>query len=197
MLPIASQKILKLVEMCKELSNFSQWVLGKRKHCNKKQGVPVEFLVLFVLSYLGRGWTIYNFQESVFINQEIICLFLLKFIEFRSTTLYDKYVVQPATTDNLNDCNHEFKLVYLLGCIGSTDGTHILIQRCIYLIWKLHLGYKLTRTVRTYNLTVNHCRRILSSTSGHHAMFTDKTLIRFDRFVNAVNNGCFDDEFEF
>ena len=32
---------------------------------------------------------------------------------------------------------------------------------------------------------------------GHPARFTDKTLIRFDRFVTALQDGCFDDDFEF
>ena len=59
------------------------------------------------------------------------------------------------------------------------------------------MGFKLSHTARTYNLTVNHWRRILSTTTGHPASFNDKTLITFDEFVNSLNNGMYDDEYEF
>ena len=59
------------------------------------------------------------------------------------------------------------------------------------------MGYKDAHTARTYNLTSNHRRRILSSTKGHPARFNDKTLIQFDDFVNSVKDGCYDDKYEF
>ena len=55
----------------------------------------------------------------------------------------------------------------------------------------------MNHTARTFNLTVNHRRRILSSTSGHPARFNDKTLIMYDRFVMKLKDGKFDKDFEF
>ena len=43
-----------------------------------------------------------------------------------------------------------------------------------------HIGFKMLHTAQTYNITVNHWRRILSTTSGHSARWNDKTLILFD-----------------
>ena len=157
----------------------------------------MDLLVLCVLRYLGAGWCLCDLREAVVINHETIRTFILKFVEFGSTTLYDRFVVEPRDTDELNDCNKEFILAGLPGCIGSTDATHVIMERCIYALRQLHLGYKKEHTSRTYNLTVNHRRRILSTTSGHPARFNDKTLIRFDRFVNALRDGCFDDDFHF
>lgn len=44
---------------------------------------------------------------------------------------------------------------------------------------------------------MNHCCKILSTTTGHPAQFTDKTLIRYNRFINGLKDGCFDKNFEF
>ena len=47
----------------------------------------------------------------------------------------------------------------------------------------------MNKTARTFNVTVNHRRRILSSTKGHPCTWNDKTLIGFDDFVSGLNDG--------
>ena len=191
------ENYIELVDMCKDSPAFSQWADSDTKQCNSKQGASIDLLVLCVLRYLGRGWRICDLNENVVINKETIRQFISKFIEFGSTVLFQKYVVEPTTIDKLNDCNREFMLAGLPGCIGSTDATHVITERCIYALRQLHLGYKKEHTARTYNLTVNHHHRILSTTLGHPARFTDKTLIRYDRFVTSLKDGCFDGDFTF
>lgn len=71
------------------------------------------------------------------------------------------------------------------------------MEVCAYRLRRLHRGYKLKHTVRTYNLTVNHQRRILSTTKGHPATFNDKTLITYDEFVKTLKDSKYDDKFEF
>ena len=71
------------------------------------------------------------------------------------------------------------------------------MEKCAYRLRQLHMGYKLSHTARTYNLTVNHRQRILSSTEGHPARYNDKTLILFDRFMNKIRRGEYNKNFEF
>ena len=59
----------------------------------------------------------------------------------------------------------------------------------LYRYRQAHIGFKMSHTARTYNLTVNHRRFILCSTKGHPARWNDKTLILFDEFVNAIHDG--------
>ena len=59
----------------------------------------------------------------------------------------------------------------------------------------MHIGYKLKFTARTYNLTVNHRRRILGTTKGHPARFNDKVLITFDEFVKLLKDGMYNNEY--
>ena len=57
----------------------------------------------------------------------------------------------------------------------------------------MNLGYKLAHTARTYNMTVNHRRRILNTTKGHPARCNDKTLVLFNDLINQLHDGKFDD----
>ena len=147
---------LELVDMCQKSPILEQWVDGSCKRYNAKQGASIELLVLCVLRYLGRAWSICDLSENVVINKETIRLFINKFVEFGSTELFQRFVVEPEDLDQLFDCNKEFALAGLPGCIGSTDATHVVTERCIYALRQLHLGYKKEHTARTYNLTVNH-----------------------------------------
>jgi hypothetical protein len=51
--------------------------------------------------------------------------------------------------------------------------------------------------MRTYNLTCNHRRQILHTTSGHPGRWNDKTLIRFDTFISELRDGGLDDKMDF
>ena len=177
---------LDLVEQCDTSPFFEQWWTDKRHKYNKKEPVPLKLLVLLVLRFLGCGWTLDDLEEVTMINAETLRLFLHKFLEYGSTTLYKKYVTQPLSTDELHNCAHEFAQAGLPGAIGSTDATHIVIEKCFYRLRQLHMGYKLKHSACTYNLTVNHWRRILSSTKGHPASFNDKTLITYDDFCMGI-----------
>ena len=153
-LPYSS--FLDLVNLCSESKMFSQWSrVGFTKYY-KKYGAPLELLVLCVLCYLGCGFTVDDLYEETTISEETIRKFIHRFILYGSTTLYHCYVVKPSTSEDLADYNLEFKMAGLPGCIGSTDATHIVMERCAYRLRQLHMGYKLSHTARTYNLTVNH-----------------------------------------
>ena len=89
-------------------------------------------LVLSVLHFLGCGWTLDDLEEVTMINPETLCLFLHKFLEYGSTTMYNKYVTQPLSTDELHNCAHKFAQAGLPGALGSTDATHIVIKKCFY-----------------------------------------------------------------
>ena len=189
---------MEIVGLCRENELLSTWAESGATHrFSGKKVYPMELLVLCALRYLGRSWTIDDLVESTAMNYETIRQFIHKFIEFGSTVLYDKYVTLPLTTESLKDCEAEFLMAGFPGCVGSTDASHIVMEKCSYRLRQLHLGYKLAHTARTYNLSVNHRRKILSSTSGHPARFNDKTLAIFDTFLMKLKNGFFTDKYKF
>ena len=50
---------------------------------------------------------------------------------------------------------------------------------------------------RTYNVTVDHSRRILGSTTGHPGTWNDKTLVLFDDLICNVHHGKLYEDYEF
>ena len=83
------------------------------------------------------------------------------------------------------------------GYIGSTNATHVIIERFLFRLRQLNLGYKLAYTARTYNMTVNHRNRILSTTKRCHLRFNDKTHVLYDDFVQATYNNLYSDKLTF
>ena len=187
---------LDLADQCKNSGCFEQWS-GTHHHYNKKRVTPLKLLLLCALRYLGRGWTFDDLYEATAINATTIRKFVYEFIKFGSTVLYNTYVCDPITSDDIMDCETEYKMAGFPGCVGSTDATHIMMEVCSYRLRQLHLGYKLAHTARTYNITVNHRRQILSTTKGHPSRFNDKTLVLYDDFVNKLKNGKYNDNHEF
>jgi hypothetical protein len=89
---------LELVEMVNCSSLFERWREGKVDAVHQP-AMPIPVLVLCVLRYIGRGWTFDDLSENTGISEEIVRVFLHKFIEFGSTVLYKRYVVAPATSE--------------------------------------------------------------------------------------------------
>ncbi len=125
--------------------------------------------------------------------------FFHHFCAFGAQKLYSLYIKLPNTVQNFRACEKEYRDAGFPGCIGSTDATHIPLEQVSCGIRQGHLGYKMscTCTARTYNLTVNHRRQILYSTTGHPGRWNDKTLIRFDSFMTELQKGALNSTMSF
>jgi hypothetical protein len=84
---------------------------------------------------------------------------------------------------------NEFGAARFPGAIGSCDRTHIAIEKCSYRICNDQLGAKQHLTTQTFNLTVNHRCRILSTTIGYPSWWNDMTVVLFDSFVKVIYEG--------
>jgi hypothetical protein len=83
------------------------------------------------------------------------------------------------------------------GCVGSSDCTHIVTDRCEYNLKNTHLGAKNSLTTRTFNLTCNHRRRILHTTYGGPGRWNDQTMVRLDTFISGIRDGIVLDDVRF
>ena len=83
------------------------------------------------------------------------------------------------------------------GCVGSTEATHVGMERCSYRLAQIHRGGKLPMPSRTSNMTVNHRTQILSSTFGNSARWNDKSLQLYDSFVTGIQQGTKIDDVTF
>jgi hypothetical protein len=180
---------------------FNRWKAtnsnGEIRRLGNKKISPIELLLLGSLRFLGRGWTLDDLEESTFIHREVHRVFFHQFIEFGASMLYPKFITMPESLEELKECEFAYRIAGFPGCIGSTDATHIPLEKVSFRTRQEHLGYKSSSTTRTYNLTVNHKRRILHSTTGHPGRWNDKTLVRFDSFMDELRHGAFDQSMTF
>ena len=117
---------------------------------------PLELLILGVLRYLGRGFTSNDCEEGTAISQEVHRVFFHKFVEVRSTVLYDKCVQQVTTKEELAKHTAEFEMSGMHGTHASSDATSIIHEKCAWRMRRIHKGGKSKHPTRTYNMTVNH-----------------------------------------
>ena len=158
---------------------------------------PVQLLLRGSLRYLGRGLTFDDLEERTFISRDVHRVFFHAFVEYGAKKLYPLYVSTPQSIEELWECEHAYRIAGFPGCIGSTDATHIPLDKVAFSLRQAHLGFKMSCTTRTYNLTVNHKRWILNSTTGHPGRWNDKTLVRFNACVFQLQHGEFDDKMTF
>jgi hypothetical protein len=178
------------------LLSASNGFTGRR---NNTKVSPIELLLLGTLRYLGRGWTFDDIEEATKVSRDVHRCFFHAFTTFGAKFLYTRYVCMPQSTADLRNCESEYAVAGFPGCIGSTDATHIPLDKVTASFRQAHLGYKMgsDATTRTYNLTVNHRRQILHTTTGHPGRWNNKTLVRFDSFMADLRDGAFDEMMEF
>ncbi len=155
----------------------------------KIKASPMELLLLGTLQYLGHGWTFDDREESTIITREVHRVYLHTFVECGSKILFPMYVLVSSTLEELRDCESEYTAAGFPGCTGSTDATHIPVEKVSYGQRQARLGFKSASTTRTYYLTVNHRCKILHSTQGHPGRWNNKTLVRFDGFMHQLCKG--------
>jgi hypothetical protein len=154
-------------------------------------------MVLGALRYLGRGLTFDDIEECTSISEETHRQFFHLFITYGSDVLFDEYIVAPMNASQAEKHMAEFTIAGFNGCVGSSDATHVMCERISHRIRQNRLGFKMNFTARTYNLTVNHRRQILSTTHGHPARWNDKTLVLYDQFVRGIYEGNVMNDVEF
>jgi hypothetical protein len=185
------------VEFMDEVKQDPIFVRWMKNDAAGKSSSPIELMVMGALRYLGRGWTFDDIEEATAISEETHRQFFHVFITWGSEYLFKKYVSTPKEKEEALRNMQEFCEAGFNGCAGSSDATHIGMEKCSHWMKQTHSGGKLPMPSRTYNITVNHRRWILSTTKGHPARWNDKTLQLFDEFLVGLNDGSILDDVEF
>ncbi len=160
---------------------------------------PTTGVVCTVTPQVSIWWILYiQDPQPDFINKEVHRVFFHKFVEFGANKkLFPKFVTMSSIIEEFRDCEPEYRSAGFPGCRGSTDATHIHLEKVSFGLSQAHLGYKMSVTTRTYNLTVNHRQKILHGTTGHPGRWNDKTLVRFDGFMQQPQDGKFNSTMSF
>lgn len=178
---------------------FRRWSTGSTNAVGQASA-PIGLLLLGTLRYLGRAWTFDDLEEATTISPEVHRCFLHVYLDWCSTTLFDKVVKYPSL-EEAKKIERIYAMAGFPGCVGSGDGTHVPMHRCPFRLRELNKSFKLSCPARTYNVFVSHDRNAMSSTRGHPARWNDKSLINVDDFATLLMNGTLfvddDDAFYF
>lgn len=160
-----------------------------------KAASPLELMISGALRFLGRGWTFDDNEEATSMSEENHCHFFNKFIKFGSTILFNELVRTPQTLDEAKAHMAEFKLAGLPGTCTSSDAISIIHEMCLHQLQLAHKGFKMKDpSTQAYNLTANHQRGVLGTTSGYPGSFNDMTVILCNNFIcNIKSAAIFDD----
>ena len=124
---------------------FQRWC---NTDCVGDKSVPLELLLLFFFRYVGRGFTFDDLEECTAISAETHRQFMLEFIQYGSSFLWDQYVIKTESSEDAAYNSCLFESAGFPGCIGSVDGTHVLLEKCPYWAQNKHKGYKLNKPSR-------------------------------------------------
>ena len=185
------------LELSSQLFNHDMFIQWRSTDAVGNPPSNFKLLLLGALRYIGRAWTLDDVSEANGISIHTNSAFLKVFINYGSSVLYQKHVIQPLIDNGVKDQEKVFASAGFDGCIGSTDATHVPMLKYPHWAHNNHKGFKLSAPARTYNVTVDHSRRILGTTSGHPGTWNDKSLILYDELICQVKKGVIPDNFSF
>jgi hypothetical protein len=174
---------LKIVEMTREAKWFSE-----EPNCAGQEAAPLELKILAVLRVLGRGYCFDGVEELCLISAEVLRVFFHKFCKLFSEANFSVYCSPPTSDEDIAKTVNIYERLGLPGAIGSVDCVHIRWERCPAGERSLHKGKEGFPTL-SYEVTVDHTKRIIGATQGHPGARNDKTIVKFDGFVTSIHNG--------
>eukprot|EP00961_Rhodomonas_salina_P004726 64111-Rhodomonas_salina.1 len=101
---------------------------------------------------------------------------------------YPKYIYPPSTDDEIEATLHAYEQRGFPGCIGSADGVHVAWDRAPAMDLPWYKGKEHYPTL-AYQCTVDHAGRCIACTMGFPGTVTDKTIARYDTFMQSVHTG--------
>ena len=184
----------KLLNEVKQHELFSRWL---NKDAAGDSAVPIDLLLLGFLRYVGRGFTLDDLEECTAIDAETHRQFIKIFIRYGSSTLWNKFVIKTKNDEDAQYNTKLFNSAGFPGCIGSVDGTHVVLECCADWSQNKHKGYKLNKPSRNYNVTCNHMREFIGCTRGFPATWNNKTTVLYDDFTRGIYTGAILPNYEF
>jgi hypothetical protein len=114
------------------------------------------------------------------------CLLLyVRVITIFTRRLFHIVVAPPKTSEELQKVAKIYDILGIAGAVGSTDCTHIPLGKCP-VSWKNSCIGKEGFPTLAYSMTCDHTRKIMHCTGGFPGSYNDKTIARYDSFIEDV-----------
>ncbi len=163
-----------------------------------RMGMPTELKLLGVLRILGRGIhfdDIAEFADAGF-KGEVIRTFYHMFVAEFSATFFHEWIKPPSDMEEIKRAMRLYELAGVAGAIASIDALHTRWDVCGYSNLQLSKGKEGYATL-AYQLAVLHSTWIVSCTQGFGGTTNDKTITRYDDFVQRIQRQELYNDIEF
>ena len=149
--------------------------------------MPVEAMLMASLNILGHGHSYFIAGAMAHVSTAKVCVWHKAFLHHVLDELYDEYIRWPKGEELRYVCG-VFELHGFPGCMASMDGVHRPWGKCPWTLSPLCRGKEGVPTL-VWNVSVDHAKYILNIEGSHPGARNDKTIVRFDDFVNEVCHG--------
>ena len=151
----------------------------------RRRGASLHVKVLSVLRVLGRGNVFDECFDGSGCSESLLASWFHIFLDRFVARLFKCMVCPPATVDELATQMHIYQRLGLNGACGSTDVTHIPLGKCPR-NWQNSCTGKEGYPTLAYSVTCSHSRKIYYCSPGFEGSKNDKTISRYDGFINQV-----------
>jgi hypothetical protein len=171
-------------QLYQQLLGFAEnWFPQKKVDACGREVTPIFLKLLGTLRILGKGCSWDLLYELSGVSAEVHRNWTLKFLEKFSTEMYSVY---PRNSEELDAVTSLYAACGFPGCVGSTDCVHIRWECCPSMWSSVFKNGKHTYASIAYEMTVDHTKRFQATTIGHYGTTSDKTIVKFDGFVNTI-----------
>jgi hypothetical protein len=135
---------------------------------------------------LGKGCSWDLLYELSGVSAEVHRRWTLKFISKFALEMFPVYVHGPRDNAEMEKVSSLYAAGGFPGCIGSTDCVHIRWEQCPAPWASVYRNGKNTYASIAYEMTVSHSKKFQATTTGHYGAASDRTIVKFDGFVQQV-----------
>jgi Plant transposon protein len=183
------------VRLCTEAEQHG-WLRVAATDAAGRLSIPLELKLLAVLYVLGSGVALRTVAELSEISESSVQRALHAFSSGFCATMYDEWIKPPATPEHMKEILKHNAAVGFPGAVGSSDVTHVPWDKTPCQQARHYVGKEGFTTV-AYEVTVDHTMRVQAVTRGFHGAVNDKTIVKFDRFIQRIKNDKFYTQMEF
>lgn len=147
---------------------------------------PIKLKLLGALRILAKGCSWDLLYELTGISPRVHTLWTTSFLKKFNAERFHMFVHEPRNQEEIKKVLKIYTASGFPGCIGSIDCVHIRWDMCPAKWQSLYRNGKYPFPTISYQMSVDHTKRFQSCTSGFYGTSSDKTIVRFDGYVEKI-----------
>jgi len=153
--------------------------------------IPLKIKAMIGLRILGRGNCADDISEMSGVGASTVHAIWHKFIRGVSRCMFPVYVTPPIG-DHLQRVMDTYARLGFPGAVGSVDCTHVPWNKCPIELKNLCKGKEKFPSL-SFEVVVDHTRRIHSCTDGFIGTASDAVIVVNDPYCRAIASGLYEE----